>query len=229
MNLFFVNFKIFRNYFGLTQEQLAKTLSLEYRTIVAYETGKRIPPLNTLFQIAQFYGFSLDYLIAYENCSYPRSLKMLKLAKMLDNKAYSEARNNVEGMINTLWSKKINTDTIYKQDNPSIELTSSFHKNLKELRNIRKMTQTQVAETIKVSRSLLNQYETRTFPPIDILIELANIFNLSNHSMNSGEKLFFDFDDKFFGKTILSADQQLTIEEKKTLINLLEATINNKT
>ena len=97
MYFFSGNLKSFRNIFDLTQEQLAKALSLEYRTIVAYETGKRIPPVNTLLQIARFYGISLDFLIMNERCSFPRNIKLLRLAKTIDNDIYSDARSSFEG------------------------------------------------------------------------------------------------------------------------------------
>ena len=223
------NLKFFRTTWGLTQDQLAKLLSYEYRAILSYEIGERTPPINNLLHIALFYGISLDYLILYPDCPYPRNLKLLKLAKRLDNDIFSDIRNNIEGMIKTMWSKKINMEMSYRQDHLEIELLNSFNKNMKELRNLKKMTQPQLAGMINVSRGAVAQYETKSFPPIERLIELANIFDVSIHALVSGEKLSFSFDDKFFGKTILSVDQQLNIEEHKTLINLLEAAINNKT
>lgn len=228
MYFFSGNLKSFRNIFDLTQEQLAKALSLEYRTIVAYETGKRIPPVNTLLQIARFYGISLDFLIMNERCSFPRNIKLLRLAKTIDNDIYSDARSSFEGMVKAMWSKKLNTETVFKQDHIEISLNNSFHNNLKDLRNYKKMTQPQLAELINVSRSLFSQYEAGSFPSIERIIKLSEIFDLSLHALVSGEKLTFDFDDRYFGKIMLSADQQLSFEEHKTLINLLEATINNK-
>lgn len=222
------NLKLFRNGFGLTQEQLAKALCVEPVTIAFYETGKRKPSINQLMKLAEIYGVSLDFLILNQNCNYPRNLKLLKLAKILDNEALSEARNNVEGMIKTLWSKKLDAEGFLRQDSREINLSLSFHKNLKDLRYFNKLTQPKLASFIDVSRTLLNQYETKTFPSIERLIELSKIFDLSMHAMVSGEKLNFDFEDRFFGKTILSADQHLTIEEHKTLVNLLKATIDNK-
>jgi putative transcriptional regulator len=228
MDFFSGNLKGFRNIFGLTQEQLAKALSVEYRTIVAYETGKRIPPVNTLLQIARFYGISFDFLILNERCLFPKNIKLLRLAKTIDNDIYSDARNSFEGMVKAMWSKTLNTEAAFKQDYPEINLNNSFHNNLKDLRNHKNMTQPQLAELIGVSRSLLSQYEAGSFPSIERIIKLSEIFGLSLHALVSGEKLAFDFDDKYFGKIILAADQQLPFDEHKTLINLLEATINNK-
>lgn len=228
MNFFSQNLKIFRNNLNLTQEELAKAIKLEHRTIVGYETGTRIPMVNTLVNIAHYFGISFDYLILNEECTYTKSLKLLKLAKTLDTREYLEARSSIEAMINTFWGKKLNAEKPFLMDSVSIKLTSSFHKNLKELRNQNNTTQLQLAQTIDVSRTLITHYETKIFPPVEKLIDLSKFFGLSMHAIVTGEKLAFDFDDRLFGKTILSADQQLTIEEKKTLINLLEAAIENK-
>jgi transcriptional regulator with XRE-family HTH domain len=226
--IFSIFFKNFRNEYGYTQEQFAHMLLLDRITIANYESGKATPSMPVLKKMVELLGISLDYLILYENCQYPRNLKLLKLAKKLDVETYSEARSSIEAVINTFWSKKLIPEINYRLDNPVSGLTNSFNQNLKELRNQKKMTQAQLAQTITVSRTLLNQYETKTFPPIERLIELSKFFDLSMHAMITGENLTFVFDDKFFGKIILLADQHLTIEEKKTLINLLEATIENK-
>jgi len=228
MKIFSDNFKYFRNNFGYTQEQLAKLLSLDRITITNYESGKANPSMPVLKKMIELFGISLDYLLLNENCQYPKSIKLLILAKNLDLSTYSEARSSIESIINSFWSKKLNPEINYKLDNLVDSLTNSFNKNMKELRNQKNITQLQLAQNINISRTLLNQYETKSFPPIQRLIELSKFFDLSMHAMISGELLSFDFDDKFFGKTILSADQQLSIEEKKNLINLMEAAINNQ-
>ncbi len=228
MNKITVNFKYFRNIFGLTQDHIAKLLSIDRITITNYESGKANPSFTILKKMVELLGISLDYLILFDDCQYPRNLKLLKLAKKLDFSNYSDARSSIESVINTFWSKKLNPAITCKFDNLVSYLTNSFNNNLKELRNQKNITQLQLAQTIDVSRTLLNQYETKTFPPIERLVKLSEFFDLSVHAMITGENLTFDFEDKFFGKTILAVDQQLTIEEHKTLINLLEAAIENK-
>ncbi len=46
----------------LSQEGLAIKLSLSQSTISAYEIGERVPDLETLIHIANFFNVSLDYL-----------------------------------------------------------------------------------------------------------------------------------------------------------------------
>ncbi|MEI7830944.1 MAG: helix-turn-helix domain-containing protein [Prolixibacteraceae bacterium] len=52
--------------------------------------------------------------------------------------------------------------------------------NLKFLRKRRKLTQQDLAETLKTKRSSINNYENgTTFPPVSILIGLSDLFHLS--------------------------------------------------
>lgn len=231
MNFFSGNFKIFRTGFGYTQDQIAKLLSIEQITIAYYESGKRTPSIPVLKKIAELFGISIDYIILNENCLYPRNIKLLKLAKKLDVEAYSEARSNIEGVIKTLFSKHISDEKEMKQDYPKLILNSSFKDNLKELRALRNLTQPQLADALKISRSLVSQYEFNSFPPIPKLLEMSNILDVSIHALVTGEKLFFDFDDRIFGKIILSTDHRLPIEDQKILVRLLEGveTNDNKT
>ena len=60
--MFCDNLKRLRNSKNLTQEQLAKKLQIAKSTISMYENGNRIPDLETLEIIADFFNVSLDSL-----------------------------------------------------------------------------------------------------------------------------------------------------------------------
>lgn len=48
---------------GLTQDELAKILSINKHSISSYERNKNEPPDEIKMQIAKFFGVSVDYLI----------------------------------------------------------------------------------------------------------------------------------------------------------------------
>lgn len=48
---------------GLTQKQVADKLELKKTTLSGYENGKSEPSMETLVQLANLYGVSLDYLM----------------------------------------------------------------------------------------------------------------------------------------------------------------------
>lgn len=54
--------KELRNEQELTQEHLAKVLSVHKNSISGWESGKNIPTLTKAIEIADFFGVSLDYL-----------------------------------------------------------------------------------------------------------------------------------------------------------------------
>lgn len=49
---------------GLTQIQLQLATGIEQALLSKYERGERIPPTETLVILADFYGVSMDYLLA---------------------------------------------------------------------------------------------------------------------------------------------------------------------
>lgn len=46
-----------------TQKQVAEDTGLTASAICNYENGDRVPTLQTLAQLADFYGASIDYLV----------------------------------------------------------------------------------------------------------------------------------------------------------------------
>lgn len=227
MKLFTGVLKTFRNSLGLTQASLADLLSLEQRTIAAYESEQADPSMQILIRMTDLFGVSLDYLYLFEKCPYPRNLKLLKLAKSLDIDSFSEARSNIEGVIKPFISKYPAVDLSFKQDTIDIDLGKSFQKNLKDIRNINNLTQPQLGSKIGITKSLIAKYEYDSYPAMPKLSDLSNVLNVSMHALVKGEKLSFHFDDGIFGRTILTADSRLSIEDQKVIIQILEAIINN--
>lgn len=52
-----------RNLFGLSQKELAKSLSIPQNTFSQYETGKRAPDFETLKKIANYFNVTVDYIL----------------------------------------------------------------------------------------------------------------------------------------------------------------------
>lgn len=48
---------------GISQEELARSLNLTKSTICCYEKGLRVPTLETLVNLADFFEVSVDYLL----------------------------------------------------------------------------------------------------------------------------------------------------------------------
>ena len=218
--------KNLRNYFNITQDELSKKLDFETNTITLYEAEKLTPSFKISNKIIKLYEISYDYLILDNKCLFPKNLKLLRLAKKLDNLFESEARNTIESNAKSFIGKKINQNISLKSDSIEIELKNDFHSNLKNIRNHKKLSQENLGNLINISRTLLSKYELKNYPPIERLIKLSKILNISIHALATGEKLFFDFQDRPFGRIILLADHFLSLEDHKILIKLMENIIN---
>ena len=79
-----------------------------------------------------------------------------------------------------------------------------------------------MAKNLKITPALLGMYENRNYPPIAKMIDISKMLNSSIHVIATGKKLFFDFQDRHFGKTMLLADRYLSLEEQKVIILLME-------
>ncbi len=89
---------------NLTQEELAKKLSMTQKTYSNYENEKTEPNINTLIQIADFYNVTLDYLLD-RNISGILNSQEYELLSMF-NKISDNEKYLTIGFINGLLSKK---------------------------------------------------------------------------------------------------------------------------
>ena len=52
---------------GLSQEQLAKRVGLTHTAIGLWELGKRVPNLDAVILLAEYFKVSLDYMAGLED------------------------------------------------------------------------------------------------------------------------------------------------------------------
>ncbi len=55
--------RLLREEAGLTQEQLAEKLYVERSTVAGWEMGKRLPDIDILCAMADYFDTSVDYII----------------------------------------------------------------------------------------------------------------------------------------------------------------------
>lgn len=60
----------------LKQSDVAKALGIKQQQYSEYEIGKRLIPINYLYDLAEFYDTSIDYLLSKtdERKPYPKSI-----------------------------------------------------------------------------------------------------------------------------------------------------------
>ena len=57
------NLRKLRKEKGLSQIAVQMQTGIEQALISKYENGERVPPTDTLMQLADFYGVSMDYIM----------------------------------------------------------------------------------------------------------------------------------------------------------------------
>ncbi|MCU0430891.1 MAG: helix-turn-helix domain-containing protein [Cytophagaceae bacterium] len=58
--------KLLRTKRGSTQKELSYFLKMDRSNVANYENGKRVPTIDTVIKIANFYGVSVNYLLLGE-------------------------------------------------------------------------------------------------------------------------------------------------------------------
>ena len=90
------NFRNLRNYLNLTQDDIAKKLGIKPTVVSNYETGSALPSFSSFLKLINIFNISFDFLVSDHDCLYPKNLKLLKLAKQLDDFSQPEPRSHIE-------------------------------------------------------------------------------------------------------------------------------------
>ena len=220
------NLKLLRQAFNISLDKLAQKTTLKFNRIKEYELYNKIPSLEVFILFTKFFGISTDFLLLWDKTNYTKNLKFLKLAKKIDEEAQTQERTNIEMTTRSFLDKIKTNNEIIKQDNFELELTDKINDNIKILRENKDISQKELAKYLGVNQSQVAHYQKKSIPPAKKLIKLSEFFNISIHALATGEKLFFDFQDRPFGKTMLLADHFLPLEQHKILIILMENIIN---
>jgi len=220
------NLKTLRDLCSISIKLLGKSANISPSSLEKYEFSNITPTINNLIKLSDFYSISIDFLLLWDKTQYPKNLKLLNLAKNLDDMKF-ESRTRVEGSALSFLGN--NTTDSIKLDGIENDLSDNIHENISILRENKKVSQKQLAELLDVNQSQIAHYQNKSVPSLDKIIKLSEFFRLSVHAIVTGQKLYFQFIDGHFGKTMLLADQLLTLEEHKMLIHLMKAIINNKT
>ena len=82
--------KVLRKEKGITQEQLAEALNVSGRTVSRWETGKNMPDISILVDIADYYDISISEIISGERKSEIMNEEERKIAKTMSDYATTE-------------------------------------------------------------------------------------------------------------------------------------------
>ncbi len=219
------NLKKLREYKAITSEQLSLETNINQKNIKSYENKNIKPPLNNLIKLSNYFGITIDFLILWDKTPFFHNMKLLNLAKQIDEMDQLQ-RFQIESMTSALLKGKNKVEIKQDNNNPD-ELKNDFHFNLKTLREQKGVFQKDIADLLDTNKSMVTHYENKSVPPIESLIKLSDYFNISIHALSTGQKLFFPFIDGQFRETIYQADQLLTLDEHKMIMHLMEALIKN--
>ena len=101
-----------------------------------------------------------------------------------------------------------------------------FGDRIKKLRDEKNISQFELSEFLGISQQALSKWENeKTEPDNDSLVKLANYFNVSTDYLlgnSESKKIDTPYDDEL-EKVLFSKAKDLTDDEKKTIINVINA------
>jgi len=213
------NIKKMRYAFSLTLENLSNQLNINFATFKNYESNIIYPSIQNIKAISDFFNISIDFLILGNDTKYSKNTLFISLAQKID-KLDQVKRFQIENTINTLITE--NNDSFNKYDPEDIILSENLNENLKILREFKQLSQQSIADYLETKQSVISRYEKKTTPPIDNLVKLSTLFNISINALVTGKILNYSFKNESFKEAVLKADNLLSLEHPKFLIELME-------
>jgi len=218
------NLKRLRNNKLLTVEECSKQINFNLKTYKNYEASLIYPSINNLIILSNFFSVSIDYIIHGEQNNYINSILFVNLAQLID-KLDQVKRFQIENTINTLIKNIEPIKTMFDDDN--ISLSNNFNQNIKIIREKKEISQQIIADYLNIKQSVVSRYEKSTMPSIDSLVKLSKLFNISIHSLVTGEKLLFNFKNLSLKEAILNGDKLLQPKDKEFITNLMQKIIDD--
>lgn len=127
----------------------------------------------------------------------------------------------IKNMNKTL--KKSLDDSILPQE--ALTALSEFSKRLRVLRKTADMTQSELAEKMRITTSAINKYESATnvFPSIEMLLKLSILFNVSTDYLLLGIKNEPNGDNTISGEvknsSVVQANQNSVVANTETKLS----------
>ncbi len=121
----FTRFKDIREDHDISQEEIARILNVNRSTYSMWESGINIMPLEEVYKFAQYFNFSIDYVLGLTN-----NRNSLKTEGPIDFKKIGNNFKKVR-LKNNLYQKdvaeilKVNRPCITKYENGSIHISTS--------------------------------------------------------------------------------------------------------
>lgn len=92
--------KLLRETSGKSQQEVCTALNIEQSTLANYENGKRVPKIEILIKIAEYYNVSMDFLLGVSDKKLPHSLAAFSGERQTTDQARG---NNI-----SYWIRKTN-------------------------------------------------------------------------------------------------------------------------
>ncbi len=173
------NIKALREDNELTQEEFGKSLNLGNSTVPKWERGLIVRPRPSMLNaIAEMYEISVDDLVS-ENGYYAKS-RELERGRESEPHIASLPQARTDSPSLTLEMKRIGRKNVRKEQH------TAFSKNVRALREDKKLTQAQFGERLGVSTNTVSRWEIKGVQPRLLMLEhIASEYGVTTENLLS--------------------------------------------
>lgn len=216
---FFFTYKYLKEIKAVSAIDFSKLVKISIHTINSYDKEKSIPSYKNLIKISECFGVSIDYLLMGSDTPYIRNIELFSLAEKIDKLLLQEMAK-VESYIDTFLDRtKKNTKSF---DTEILPLVSNFNVNFKQILLLKKLTATEAAAKIGVTKKNIENYKHKTKCPLSVLKKISECFNVSMHWLLTGKRLSFEINNANFKSLLFSADEYLSHEHLDTTVKIMK-------
>ena len=167
MEKFHEKLKVLRKKHGLTQKEVADLVHVDRVRYINWESGKREPNFENLSMLACIFNVSIDYLLSdFIEISKDKLLK-------LKAEEYFEC-----------FSFYIKEIVVRENEVEVQETISNFGNKLKVARQLRNLTQRELAKMLGVTKQTIINYEKGlTIPSFDYIAEITRLLGFKELNM----------------------------------------------
>jgi len=226
--LFCKNIKLFKKTFDLSSVDIANKLSIKIEKFRSYEFNNVLPNYKIIIDFANLFNVSTDFVLFGLQNNYINYINLFSLAEKVEKLPEAE-RSHIDESIKQFIKKNYEEMKSSKFDDKDIYFfKSSFHENIKILRDVNKITLENFAKSLGyATKGAVWNFEKKSFPPIKTLQKICNCFNTSAHYLLTGHALSFNIKTTLFMKHLLIFDKNATIDETITIRKLIEKILEN--
>lgn len=192
---------------GFTQDQVAEMLNMKRANFSSYETGRTIPPSNTLGDLANILNTTTEYLLGHTDNPIPLDESLMKAAEIL----FNQLNDSLSYLLSLckgdyIFSKKLQTDVLNAVNETASETNVELNIDLKKIANRGLVDYNLLAEEIIVQS---NEFKLNFLEKIKKVLVKYHLWEDPREFMIKESPSSYTIEKELFDKSVELSDDEI--------------------